>query len=109
MTDELGDLGRYAGPGTLILSSLAGGSKHGYALTKDIEGFAGVKLGPGTLYGALGRLEQQHLIEPVESEDRRRPYRLTGKGATALEAQLSAQRRLADVGLSRLQLAWRPA
>ncbi len=49
--------GRYAGPATLILSSLADGAKHGYALTKDIEAFAGVRLAPGTLYEALGRLE----------------------------------------------------
>ena len=33
---ELGGFGRYAGPATLILSSLAEGPKHGYALTKDV-------------------------------------------------------------------------
>ena len=80
-TEPLGALGRYAGPATLILSSLAGGSKHGYALTKDIEAFAGVRLAPGTLYEALSRLEGQGLIEAVESHDRRRPYRLTATGA----------------------------
>ena len=74
--EPLGTLGRYAGPATLILSSLADGSKHGYALTKDIEAFAGVRLAPGTLYEALSRLEGQGLIEAVESHDRRRPYRL---------------------------------
>lgn len=99
MTDELG---RYAGPATLILSSLAEGAKHGYALTKDIEEFCGVTLGPGTLYGALGRLEQQGLIEAMDGEGRRRPYRLTPAGATALQDQLSVQRRLADIGLKRL-------
>ena len=52
--EVLAALGRYAGSATLILSSLAGGEKHGYALTKDIEAFAGVKLAPGTLYEALG-------------------------------------------------------
>ena len=55
----LAGLGRYAGPATLILSSLADGAKHGYALTKDIEAFAGVRLAPGTLYEALGRLERR--------------------------------------------------
>ena len=45
-------------PPTLILMSLAGGAKHGHALLKDIEGFAGVKLGPGALYGAITRLEE---------------------------------------------------
>jgi DNA-binding PadR family transcriptional regulator len=102
----LGTLGRYAGPATLILSSLADGAKHGYALTKDIEAFAGVRLAPGTLYEALSRLEGQGLIESVESEDRRRPYRLTAGGAAALRTQLDAQRRVADVGLRRLAGSW---
>jgi DNA-binding PadR family transcriptional regulator len=101
--DPLAALGRYSGPATLILSSLAGGEKHGYALTKDIEEFAAVRLAPGTLYEALARLEGQGLIEPVPSDDRRRPYRLTAGGAQALRAQLDDQRRVADVGLARLE------
>jgi DNA-binding PadR family transcriptional regulator len=100
--EELAKLGRYAGPATLILSSLAEGTKHGYALTKDIEGFAGVRIAPGTMYEALSRLESQGLIEPVESQDRRRPYRLTAAGAGALRAHLDAQRHVAEVGLQRL-------
>jgi DNA-binding PadR family transcriptional regulator len=98
----LGGFGRYAGPATLILASLADGAKHGYALTKDIEAFAGVRLAPGTLYEALSRLESQGLIEALASEDRRRPYRLTAAGAAALRAHLEAQRRIAEVGLRRL-------
>src|ERR1700749_3997034 len=101
--------GRYPGPATLILASLADGAKHGYALTKDIESFAGVRVAPGTLYEALARLQGQGLIEPVESQDRRRPYRLTAVGATTLQAQLDAQRRVADVGLRRLAPGWSPA
>jgi DNA-binding PadR family transcriptional regulator len=104
--DGLGGFGRYAGPATLILSSLAEGIKHGYALTKDIEQFAGVRLAPGTLYEALSRLEGQGLIEAVASEDRRRPYRLTPQGAGALRAHLDNQRRVADVGLGRLAGTW---
>jgi len=84
------------------MSSLADGPKHGYALTKDVEQFAGVRLAPGTLYEALSRLESQGLIEALEAEERRRPYRLTAAGATALEAHLAAQRQVADVGLRRL-------
>jgi DNA-binding PadR family transcriptional regulator len=102
----LGTFGRYAGPATLILSSLAGGPKHGYALTKDVEAFSGVRLAPGTLYEALGRLEGQGLIQALESEDRRRPYRLTAAGAAALQAHLDDQRRVADVGLRRLARGW---
>ena len=99
-------MGRSAGPATLILSSLADGAKHGYALTKDIEAFAGVRLAPGTLYEALSRLEGQGLIEALASDDRRRPYRLTAAGAEALHAQLRAQRHVADVGLGRLAGSW---
>ena len=109
MADRIDDLGRYSGPATLILSSLADGPKHGYALMQDIEAFAGVTLGPGTLYGALTRLEAMELIEAMASEGRRRPYRITPMGAGALEAQLTAQRQVADVGLRRLSAAGVPA
>jgi DNA-binding PadR family transcriptional regulator len=101
--------GRYAGPATLILSSLADGPKHGYALTKDIEQFADVRLAPGTLYEALSRLESRGFIEALPSEDRRRPYQLTAAGAQALRAHLADQRRVADVGLRRLSRSWGPA
>lgn len=103
---SLRTFGRYAGPATLIMSSLADGAKHGYALTKDIEAFAGVRLAPGTLYEALSRLEGQGLIEALESHDRRRPYQLTAAGATALRVHLDAQRHVADVGLDRLAGTW---
>ena len=102
----LAGFGRYAGPATLILSSLADGAKHGYALTKDVEEFAGVRLAPGTLYEALARLESQGLIQAIETDDRRRPYQLTAAGATALKAHLDAQRRVTDVGLRRLSINW---
>jgi DNA-binding PadR family transcriptional regulator len=89
-------------PSLLILASLAGGPKHGYAITQDVEAFASVRLGPGTLYGAIARLEARGLIEPMESDDRRRPYRLTGMGRDILHAQLAAMERLARAGLGRL-------
>jgi DNA-binding PadR family transcriptional regulator len=95
--------GRFAGSATLILSSLAEGPKHGYALTKDIESFASVRLAPGTLYEALSRLEGMGLIEALESDERRRPYKMTAAGAEALRAQLDAQRQVANVGLRRLR------
>jgi DNA-binding PadR family transcriptional regulator len=90
-------------PPMLILTSLAAGPKHGYALLQDIEAFAGVTLGPGTLYGAITRLEQRGLIEPTESADeRRRPYRITAPGAEALATTLGELRRIVDVGTTRL-------
>jgi DNA-binding PadR family transcriptional regulator len=92
MSDEAFDgLGRFAGPATLILSSLAQNPKHGYAITQDVEAFAEVKLQPGTLYGALGRLERDGLIEPLAADGRRQPYGITPRGSRALAAQLAAQ------------------
>jgi DNA-binding PadR family transcriptional regulator len=102
MSPSLEALGRYSGPATLILSSLADGDKHGYALTKDIETFAGVRLAPGTLYAALDRLVTSGLIVGLESEGRRRPYRLTAPGAAALREHLESQRRVVETGLRRL-------
>jgi DNA-binding PadR family transcriptional regulator len=87
------------------MASLADGAKHGYAITRDVKEIAGVNLGPGTLYGALARLEQRGLIEPLASDDRRRPYRLTGAGADSLRAQLTEQERVAQIGLRRLLIA----
>ena len=91
-------------PPVLILTSLASGPKHGHALLRDIEGFAGVTLGPGTLYGAITRLEQRGLIEPTGStEERRRPYRITAAGAETLAATLSELRKIVDTGTARLR------
>ena len=96
---------RSTDPGLLVLTSLAEGPKHGYAITLDIEGLAGVRLGPGTLYGALSRLEGQGLIEALPAEDRRRPYRLTGEGRTALNEHLQMLERVTHSGLARLRAA----
>jgi DNA-binding PadR family transcriptional regulator len=92
-------------PPLLILTSLAGGPKHGHALSKDIEGFAGVVLGPGALYGAITRLEERGLIEALESDDRRRPYRLSASGSAYLAESVSEMQRLADEGARRLAVA----
>ena len=89
--------------------SLADGPKHGHALAKDIEDFAGVRLGPGALYGAITRLDERGLIEAVGSGDRRRPYRLTASGSTALAEALADIRRVAAVGAARLKLQGNPA
>jgi DNA-binding PadR family transcriptional regulator len=96
---------RSTDPGLLVLSSLAEGPKHGYAITQDVEAVAGVKLGPGTLYGALSRLEGRELIEALPSDERRRPYKITAAGATALEEQLQMLDRVVETGLKRLRAA----
>ena len=99
---HLDSLGRFAEPGLLILISLAGGPKHGYAMTTDIERLSEVRLGPGTLYGAIARLEQRGLIEALDADDRRRPYRLTAEGGRVLRARLDTLQRLARTGARRL-------
>lgn len=96
------NLGRFSGPPILILASLAGSPKHGYAIMKDIEAFAGVRLGPGTLYGAIARLKTQGLIEPLSDEELYRSYRLTASGVAFLQKELSGLETFASVGLQRL-------
>ena len=88
----------------LILISLADGPKHGYALIQDIKDLAGVELGPGTLYGALDRLERLGLIESLPADDRRHPYRITAPGAAALREHLDSLERVSAAGRLRLQL-----
>jgi len=102
---NLRDLGRFSEPALLILVSLAGGPKHGYAMIEDIESVYGVRLGPGTLYGALARLVERGLIESVASDDRRRPYRLTRTGRSALKDQLGTLGEFVALGMARLRPA----
>jgi len=102
MTDQLADIGRFAEPSLVILASLSEGPKHGYVIMADVESMTGQHLGPGTLYAALSRLERRGLIEALEPVDRRRPYRLTGLGATTLRAQLQGLSQFARTGLDRL-------
>lgn len=102
MSGGLPELGRFAEPSLYILVSLSAGPKHGYAIMTDVEEISGVPLGPGTLYGALARLERRGMIEALEPEERRRPYRLTGLGATTLKVQLDSLAGFARTGLERL-------
>jgi DNA-binding PadR family transcriptional regulator len=92
-------------PSLLILASLADGDKHGYAMMEDIQRFANVRLGPGTLYGAITRLEQRGWIAPVDSDDRRHPYRITAAGKRSLEEQLARLNQVVRIGLRRLREA----
>ncbi len=94
--------GRFAEPSLLILVSLSDGPKHGYAIMTDVEAGTGRPMGAGTLYAALARLEERGLIEPLAPVDRRRPYRLTGVGATILAEQLRGLSAFAQQGLRQL-------
>ncbi len=104
-TDVLASLGRLSEPALLILISLADGPKHGYAMTIDIEAISGQRPGPGTLYGAITRLEERGWIEPLPADDRRRPYRLTRAGQLVLRARLESLAAVTRVARSRLARA----
>jgi DNA-binding PadR family transcriptional regulator len=92
-------------PTILILSSLAEGDKHGYAIMEDIQTFAGVRLGPGTLYGAISRLEDRGWIRAVRSQSRRQPYRITAEGSLELKRQLALFGQVVRTGNRRLKEA----
>jgi DNA-binding PadR family transcriptional regulator len=102
MPADFTSLGRFSAPALYILSSLASGDKHGYAMVQDIIAFSGVRLEPGTLYGALARLERWGWIEPLPARDRRHPYRLTSAGRTALAAQVEHLQQVTAISLGRL-------
>lgn len=92
-------------PALLILASLADGEKHGYAMMEDIKRFAGVDVGPGTLYGAITRLEERGWIRAVEAEDRRKPYAITASGKKHLEEQMTSLDQVVKTALRRLKHA----
>lgn len=98
-------MGRWSDPTLVVLASLADGPKHGYAIIQDVAAQTGLQLGPGTLYGAIGRLEERGLIEALPPEQRRRPYRLTAAGEQVLADTARLMRQVADLGLSRLAAA----
>lgn len=94
---------KWSDPGLLVMGSLADGAKHGYAILQDVSASTGVRLGPGTLYGVLARLEERGLIEALDADDpRRRPYRLSPRGVAVLAEQLDGMRRFAAAGHRRL-------
>ena len=100
--EEGAGLGHYSDPPMLVLASLANGPKHGHAMIEDIVRLCGTRLGPGTLYGAIARLEQQGWIEPLPPEERRQPYRITTQGLQVLRAKLATLQQFTKAGLRRL-------
>ncbi len=99
---DLSNLGRFSEPSLLVLASLASGPKHGYAIMQDVGRFHGSRMEPGTLYGALARLERQGWIAPLPTKERRRPYRLTAAGEAVLRRHLVGMERIVTTGLRRL-------
>src|SRR5271165_5744855 len=98
-------IGHYSDPPLLVLASLASGPKHGHAMVDDIAALCGTLLGPGTLYGAITRLEQQGWIEPLPPEERRHPYRITAEGLRVLRARLTTLQPFVREGASRAGVA----
>lgn len=97
---------RWSEPGLLVLAALRDGPLHGYGIAKEVQASSGVRLGAGTLYGAIARLEQRGLIEAMPQEERKRPYRLSGAGRRVLDEQLVAMEHF--LGAARARQA-RPA
>ena len=87
---------------TLVLCVLADGPMHGYAINNAIEDLTGQRLGPGSLYGALSRLEAKELIESLDGAGRQRPVQLTPRGRETLEQELRSMARVAAAGLRKL-------
>ena len=103
MHGKFDGLGRFADPSVLILASLAGGPKHGYAIMTDVAAFSGVSMEPGTLYGALSRLERRGWVRPLAIEARRRPYEITAAGQEILAEQVTTMQQI--VRVARLRTA----
>lgn len=97
--------GHFSDPQFLVLASLAGGPKHGHAMLEDIRQMCGARLGPGTLYGAIARLEEQRWIEPLPAEHRRKPYQLTQAGQQAFTAKMKTLQRIVQYNGRRLGVA----
>lgn len=93
---------RFSEPTLFILISLADGEKHGYAIMEDIEKSYGITIGPGTLYGAIGRMEKLKLIEALPAKDRRKPYQITSEGKDYLRGKLKELEQVTKIGYKRL-------
>lgn len=95
---------RFSEPTLFILISLADGNKHGYAIMEDIERSYDIKLGPGTLYGAISRMEKSKLIRAIPSQDRKKPYQITSDGRQYLKEKLKEIEIVTKLGFERLGL-----
>ena len=89
-----------------ILLALADGDQHGYAIAQAVESLTDgtVRMGPGTLYGSIGRMVTSGLIEEAarvrsrsDDDERRRFYRMTALGRRVLESELDRLARVIAV------------
>ena len=105
MHGKFDDLRRFADPSVLILTSLSDGPKHGYAIMTDVAAFSDVRMEPGTLYGALSRLEKRGWIRPLDTGERRRPYQVTAAGQSVLAEQLKTMQQVVRTAARRIATA----
>jgi DNA-binding PadR family transcriptional regulator len=89
-----------------VLISVSDDARHGYAIGQDIEERTGQRPGPGSLYGAISRLESLGLIEGLDDAPRRRRYRLSDSGQALLADVLTELATTVAVGQRRLKVAW---
>jgi DNA-binding PadR family transcriptional regulator len=102
----VGGPGRSAEPWLLVLTSLADGPKHGYAIMTDVAAFSGVRMEPGTLYRALARLERRGWVRPLAAAGRRRPYQITAAGQEILAEQVTTMQQIVQVARLRTAMVW---
>jgi DNA-binding PadR family transcriptional regulator len=89
MGSALDHLGRFDRPTQRVLRILAAGPRVPHMIRLEVGARFGTDLGPGTLFGAIARLERHALIEVVASPVAPRACRLTALGAETLEAPLA--------------------
>lgn len=78
--------------------------RHGYGIMQYVESITNdrLRLGPGTLYGSLSRMENDQLIEVIAEKDRRKVYRITDAGQLLLKKEIQRLKELIDNGLKTL-------
>jgi len=106
MHGKFDGFGKFADPSVLILTSLSDGPKHGYAIMTDVAAFSSVQMEPGTLYGALSRLERRGWVRPLATAERRRPYEITAAGQEVLAGQVAAMQQIVRVARGRTATAF---
>ena len=68
-----------------ILIALARGHQHGYAIMRAAEESGGPRMGPGTVYASLQRMQEGGLVREAAADGRRRNFELTSAGRVALD------------------------
>jgi DNA-binding PadR family transcriptional regulator len=95
--------GHFSDPPMLILASLASGPKDAHAIAEDVPRLCGARLGLGTLYEVIHRLEDQGLLKALPHKKRSQQYRIAARGLRVLRARLVTLRRFTEAGWKRVE------